>query len=61
MKDVFVEKFKIYEKENCLGRIIKPENGPEHIYYQNYGEIFKLCHSIGSAIVNEKLFYQPDG
>ena len=31
MKDVFVEKFKIHEKRNCLGRIIRPENGPEHI------------------------------
>ena len=44
-----------------LGKIVPNQKGGSEIYYISYKETIERAHRIGSAIISEKLFNQPEG
>lgn len=66
MKDIFINSYKKFGQQGCLGitndilgKIIPNQKGGSEIFYISYKETIDRAHRIGSAIINEKLFNQP--
>lgn len=61
MKDIFINSYKKFGQQGCLGKIVPNQKGGSEIFYISYKETIERANRIGSAIISEKLFNIPEG
>lgn len=61
MKKAVLHSYSLHGKNNCLGSIVRKEGQPDSINYLTMDQVIDQAVQVGSAVIHEKLAYQPEG